>query len=359
MNVFALALFAAPLGCPGPTDDSGTPSDTGTAVTGPQFSLMADELATGMLLSSWSDGDTLLSVGGDLAGGPGTLLRQDASGLCVEADVHDRALWWIHGAAAGEWYAVGFAGRILHSLDGVRTVEDVQTDATLYGVWAQPDGDVWAVGWTGTGTNEGEIWKRSGGTWSLHTGGLPGALFKIWDGWIVGDDQIYQIVDDALVSYDTVWLLGDDGALYEETVAADLSRDWDGVRLLTVRGRNNTDDVWAVGGDYSSLLLHFDGDRWEEVTTKGIGQPLNGVWTAPGEDVWVAGHFGTTAAWSSETESWLTPSFPVTSQHFHGVAKHQDDVVWVGGNLFSSGNNFGTVARYGDDPTVLTATACE
>ncbi len=208
------------------TGDSGTDSDSGTTgVDVPDFFLMADDLDSGMLLASWSDGDTMISVGGDLGSGPGTLTRYADGELCIEADVHDRGLWWIHGPSDGEWYAVGFEGRILHSVDGERTVEDVDTEATLYGVWAGDDGVVWAVGWTGTGTNEGEIWQRVDGTWSLHTGGLPGALFKVWDGWIVGDDQIYQWDGDTWVSHDTVWLLDDDtGELYEETVASDLAQ---------------------------------------------------------------------------------------------------------------------------------------
>jgi hypothetical protein len=353
MSILALTLLA----CPGGPSDSGT--DSSSPPTGPGFHLVADELSSGMMLSSWSDGDTLLTVGGDLGDGPGSITRLTGSDLCVEDNAHDRGLWWIHGPREGEWYAVGFAGRILHSVDGVRTVEDVETDATLYGVWAEQDGTVWAVGWTGTGTNQGEIWKRTEGAWSLHTGGLPGALFKVWDGWIVGDEQIYQLVGDEFVSHDTVWLLGEDDALYEETVTADLARGWTGVRLLTVRGRNNTDDVWAVGGDFSSLMLHYDGDRWVEITTEGVGQPLNGVWTGPDQDVWVAGHFGTTGAWSSETESWRMPSIPVTTQHFHGVTQHAGEVFWVGGNLFSAGNNVGTLARYGEDSSELVAIPCE
>ena len=344
--------------CTDATTDSGGTDSGEPSVEVPDFFLMSAELDSGMLLSSWSDGDALLTVGGDLGTGPGTLTRYEDGVLCIEQDVHDRGLWWIHGPREGEWYAVGFAGRILHSVDGVRTVEDVDTDATLYGVWADDDGSVWAVGWTGTATNEGEVWRKTDGTWALHTGGLPGALFKVWDGWIIGDDQIYEVDGDTLVSHDTVWLLDDDGALYEETVASDLSRGWDGVRLLTVRGRNATDDVWAVGGDYSSLLLHFNGDRWEEIATEGVGQPLNGIWTAPGEDVWVAGHFGTTAAWSSDDQTWTLASFPVTNQHFHSVWKHKDEVYWGGGNLFSPGNNFGTLARYGEDPSTVEASEC-
>jgi len=357
MTALLLLACAGP-SCNGTGDDSGLDSDSGTTATGPGFSLMADELSSGMLLSAWTDGEQMLAVGGSLGSGPGTVTHWRDGELCVETEAHDRGLWWIHGPRVGEWYAVGFAGRILHDVDGVRTVEDVETDATLFGVWAADDGTVWAVGGeAGSGEPYGEVWRRTDGTWELHSE-LSLMLFKVWDGWMVGEQQIYQLVGDELVAHDTVWLLDDDGQLYEETVAADAERGWSGIRLLTVRGRNDTDDVWAVGGMTSSMMLHYDGDRWEEVTTAGVGQPLNGVWTAEGEDVHVAGHFGTTATWSSETESWTQPLLPVTNQHFHGVWKHADEVYWVGGDLFGAGDR-GTIARYGEDPSAVIEGACE
>ena len=68
--------------------------------------------------------------------------------------------------------------------------------------------------------------------------------------------------------------------------------------------------VWAVGGVTGSLVQHWDGGEWSEVDAPGIGQPLMGVWTAPGEDVWVAGNFGTTARWDGS--AWDQPTWPLT-----------------------------------------------
>ena len=83
------------------------------------------------------------------------------------------------------------------------------------------------------------------------------------------------------------------------------------------------------------------------------------MWTDDGEDVWIAGHFGTTSRFDG-TE-WSCPSFPLTSEHFHAVWKHQDEVLWLGGNLFGSSNNYGTIAIYSQDTSVkhLEASTCE
>lgn len=296
---------------------------------GPEWSVMADGIGAGVLLSAWSDGDAVLFVGGDLAGGPGTLVRYEAGALCFEAQVTERALWWIHGPQPGEWYAVGEAGTVLKSLDGERSRMDVPTESTLFGVWA--DGAVlWAVGGS-VPDNTGEIWRHSEGAWELVLGDLPGLVFKVWDGWFVGAGIGLQLRGDELV--DTV----------------------QDQRLLTVRGASQ-DDVWGVGGLSAPVARHWTDGAWQDIDTFGIGQPLNGVWTAPGEDVWVAGNFGTTLRYANG--EWDMPGFPVSSEHFHAVWKHGEEVLFAGGNLFSPGNNYGTIARWGMGAPSLTATEC-
>ncbi|MDP6931828.1 MAG: hypothetical protein QGG40_02885, partial [Myxococcota bacterium] len=157
-----LLMLCLALGCQGKGDDTASKG----GVEGP-WSVLAEGIEGGVLLSAWSDGDTLRFAGGELGGGPGILVDYTDGEACVEIGATDHALWWIHGPAAGEWYAVGEAGTILHSVDGVRTREDVDTDATLFGVWAEEE-VVWAAGGhVGSGENDGEIWKREDGTWEI------------------------------------------------------------------------------------------------------------------------------------------------------------------------------------------------
>jgi hypothetical protein len=304
--------------------------DEDTAVAFEGWNVMADKLGKGVLLSAWSDGDEVIFVGGDMDAGPGVLARYDGERLCTENNVADRALWWIHGPREGEWYAVGEAGRVVHSVDGARSPMDVPTEATLFGVWSTETSLI-AVGGH-TAANLGEIWRYDGTTWTPLATELAGTVFKIYEDWVIGVDILYKIDGLNLIAYPAMG------------------------RLLTARGRA-ADDVWAVGGFTSSLVVHWDGTAWSEVDSSGVGQPLNGVWTGPGEDVWVAGNFGTTMVWDGT--DWRMPSLPISSEHFHAVWKHEDEVLWAGGNLFSRGDNYGTIARFGDAPKTLEATPCD
>jgi len=334
-------LFVACQGEDGTEGQDGTgeaTGDTGSAYS--PFSVFADQIPGGTLLGAWSSGDELLMVGGDLgldgSDTIGNLVRWDGATLCVEEGVTDATLWWIHGPREGEWYAVGAKGRILHEVDSVRTDESVPTDSTLYGVWVAEDGRVWAVGGDPRGTLLGEIWLREAGTWSLFAGALPGTIFKVWDRWFVGDGVVYHLEGDALVEHNPP----------------------DVTKLLTVRGRAD-DDVYAVGGSSNPALLHWDGLAWSsvEVDLTCTGQPLNGVWTAPGEDVWIAGNTGAMARWDGA--EWTCPFPPITFEHFHAVWSHGGDWWWAGGNLFSPGGNYGTIGRWSESaPELHTVEAC-
>lgn len=317
-------------------DDHSTKSggDTGQLNGGPEdpWTLVSDNIAGGVLLSAWSDGDQLHVVGGDLGGGPGVMLHGDANQLCVEDSVTDRALWWIHGDQSGRWMAVGEAGIVLSEEDGVRSRMDIPTEATLFGVWMD-EGVTWATGGrVGAGRNSGEIWRHDGESWEAIATDLPNVLFKVWNNWFVGQDIAYFWNGVELEQYSI------DG------------------RLLTIRGASQT-DAWAVGGLVGALVLHFDGTEFTEVNTDGLGQAINGVYTAPGEDVWIGGNYGVTARWNGA--GWDQPDLPLTSDHLHAVWRHNDATWWFGGDLFSVGDNHGTIVRHSDDGRVPEIVDCE
>lgn len=317
MRLISLGLLALPALAACPTAE-------------PDFSLLAGDLPGGALLSAWSNGDEALIVGGHLGSGPGVVVHLQDGALCVEEDVADRALWWIHGARAGEWYAVGEAGTVLHEVDGERSVESLATDATLFGVY--DDGEaVWAVGGSFVNGSVGEIWVRRDGAWTLLAGGLPGVVFKVWEGWFVGDG--------------VAWRLGAGDAL--EPV------DLGGEKILTLRGRDAEDDLWAVGGYGQPAVLRGGASGWSEVTVDGLDQPLNGVWTAPGEPVWVAGMRGL-LAYTEDGAAWTRPDEPPSYKDFHAAWKHGDDMLFVGGDLLGGDDQRGVIARWGlpSDPPV-------
>ena len=315
-----------------PDDTHGETGDSGPVVAG--YSILADEIGEGVLLSAWSAGDELLAVGGALGGdGPGVMARWDGETLCTETLVEDAALWWIHGPSDTEWWAVGERGTVVHSVEGEVTRDDVSTDMTLFGVW--DDGEnTWVVGGD-VNAGTGGIWKRGEAGWEQVLATEEGVVFKVWDRWFVGDE--------------VAWLL-DDAGVFQPFPP--------GERLLTVRG-SATDAVYAVGGVTGSAARKWTGSAWQELDTAGLSAPLNGVWTAPGENVWVAGMMGVQGFSDDGGSSWKIPDFPLTVHHFHAVWKHQDAFLFLGGNLMSAaGPWFGTIGRWGMPRSAVTASDC-
>lgn len=300
----------------------------------PGWSVPIERQDGGALLSAWTRGEELVAVGGDLDGSRGLVVRAGADGWCAEPDATDRPLWW--AAGSGErWFAVGEDGQIIRDEGGARVDESVTTEATLFGVW-DTGTVVWAVGGTPRAeTPGGEVWRRDeAGAWALVADQFPGPLFKVHEDWIVGVGSAWRIEGDALV---------------------DMSPAGE-PRLLTVRKRAD-DDVWAVGGSAEAEVWHWTGS-WARVDMDPYctNQALNGVWTAPGEDVWVAGQFGAMARWTG-TE-WDCPETPLSDDHFH-AAWPWDGATWFfGGDLFRMGSNHFTVGRWGQGPETIEVGDC-
>lgn len=301
----------------------------------PGWSVPIERVDGGVLLGAWTAGETLVAVGGELDGSSGLVVRADADGWCAEAGAADRPIWWTHGSG-DRWFGVGEDGLILRDEGGARVDESVPTDATLFGVH-DTGSVVWAVGGTPRAdVPGGEVWKRDeAGAWSLVRDDFPGPLFKVHEDWIVGVGSAWQIVGDQL----------------EDRTADEQPR------LLTVRKRAD-DDVWAVGGLSEAEVWHWTGS-WARIDMDPFctNQALNGVWTAPGEDVWVAGQFGGMMRWDGT--AWECPDTPLSDDHFHAVWPWGDERWFLGGDLFRLGSNHFTVGRWGQGPKTIDVPACE
>ncbi|MEZ4321464.1 MAG: hypothetical protein R3F61_28590 [Myxococcota bacterium] len=333
--VLMLALGCRTPATPVETDlpEAFSTADTGRDCSVPadgEWSVLNESFGEGVLLAAWDAGGTVHLVGGDVAGGPGMLARYDGASLCYEMGVTERPLWWVHGRSRDDWYAVGERGTVLHVVDGVRTREDLPTDITLYGVFDAGTA-VWAVGGDPFTPGSGEVWRKGATGWALVQGGIPGVPFKVWEDFVVGDRVGFRIVGDALEPFDQP------------------------DRMLTVRGRSS-EDAYTVGGLASPLVSRWDGTAWTAVDTAGLGAPLNGVWTAPGEDVWVAGFSGTVARWTGT--AWEVPPTPLSFEQFHAAWGTCGEVLFVGGNLLSSSGQHATILRYGAGTQGLSATVC-
>ena len=294
---------------------------------------------TGALLGAYSAGSELVLVGGDF-GSRGVITHYDGESFCVESDTVEGALWWVHGRSPTDWYAVGENGMIVHEQAGSRTREDVPTAATLFGVY--DDGtDVWAVGGDVRNHQLGEIWRKpAGGSWELQLGEIEGLMFKVHDGWFVGDGKAFY---------------------WDGTELLPRHPDGEGGRppkLLTVRSLG-PEHAFAVGGQATPMLFEYVDGSWQTREVKpscGGNQGLNGIYTATGETIHIAGHFG--AASTLEAGEWRCDSPPQTSEHFHVVMVHNDEVVWAGGDLFATGSNHGTVAIHPAPSSPLSVQTC-
>lgn len=287
------------------------------------WEIVADRVPGGVMLSAFTVGDEVVMTGGSY-GTSGSLWRYDGTSVCVEENVADGALWWIHGRSDTDLWYVGDKGIVIHDVDGTRTREDLPDDSlTIYGVF--DDGtDVWLVAGDVRGDQTGEIWRKpQGGDWG-KVADTPGLAFKVHQDWFVGAGFAWR---------------------WNGTDFDDLTPDG-APRLLTVRVRA-PDDVWAVGGLQLPEFWHWDGTAWSKpaLDTACVGQALNGVITAPGEPVHVAGVFGTVATYETD-ETYTCAEFPITAEHFHAVWTFDEDVIAVGGNLFAQTDHYATIARF-------------
>lgn len=289
-------------------------------VEDPPFSLLASGQAGGAFLAAATVGDRMLVVGGPMDGGLGRLGWYDGSRFCEE-EAPPRTLWWVSSPGEEEWWAVGEGGLVIHEADGERSEEIVDPEVDFYGVW--DDGELsWAVGGRGFA---GEVWRWDG-SWSVAAAGLSGIVFKVWEDWMVGDGSILHLVDGELV----------DASL------------WPPPRLLTVRGRAE-DEVWAVGGVGDASFMRWDGGAWDfaEIDRDCAPAPLAGVWTAPGEGIWVAGNSGTVAGWDGS--AWTCPRVALSAHPFHSAWRWGESVYFFGGNYFDEGETWGQIARHGEE----------
>ena len=208
--------------------------------------------------------------------------------------------------AEDDIWVVGDAGVATH-FDGTSwTVTPVPTVAgatvNIQGVSVTPEGDVWAAGYYGLGSQvKGVVLHWTGAAWSVVTVPNPHP-----------------------------------------------AKNW----LMDIEAVSST-DIWVCGfrGDFEDfLMLHFDGTAWTVVTMPNVGagsvKDLEGLSSTGPDDVWCVGailppgedyeclifHFDGTA-WSKVAD---VPQ-PESSPYPYDVCAISPDLVWVCGDLFKQG----------------------
>lgn len=278
--------------------------------------------AEGWLLSVTELGEGALAVGGrpGRPGAPGrgvlTLLSGDPPAVARRVDSPvPGMLWWVHAQDGRVAWAVGEGGTVLRYEAGAVTAVTAGTTATLYGVWAFSDDEVWAVG--GDDGQPGVV-LRGGRQGLAVDGSAPrtGALFKIYG---AAPGLLYAVGAGGVV------LRRQGGAWIKDAPLIPGNE-----RLFGVHGVG--DAVYAVGGVGQGRVVAYRAGAGELLATSGLSA-LTGVWVAPGGAVLVAGQGGLLAGRPAGGAAFAVEAPGVTDQDLHAVHGAGARRYAVGGNL--------------------------
>ena len=172
----------------------------------------------------------------------------------------------------------------------------------LNGVAALAEDDVWAVGYYGSaGGVQALIEHWDGNTWTIVPSPYIGsfgsklqgiAALSTNDIWAVGSSHDSSNQSRTLVMH---W----GGSQWSILPSPNPSGNWNVLNSVTVGAGNN---VWAVGyddvgggGQYQTLIEHWDGMQWSVIPSPNEGSTDNYLYGAAAistADVWAVGHYG-------------------------------------------------------------------
>lgn len=288
---------------------------------------VAHEEAGAWLLAVAPGRGEWLAVGGQPGSGPqrpGTgLVLLAAGGQVRRLDSPvPGMLWWVHALPSGVAYLGGENGVVLR-YDPARpsplAVVPTDTTATLYGLWATADDDVWAVG--GDDGQPGVVLHGSAAGLTKELG-LPaaGVLYKIW---AADRERLFVVGATGVILRRGAGAWGRDPAPTTD-------------RLLTVTG-GSASEAYAVGGLAEARALRFDGSAWSLLPGSGPSggtlEALAGVGVA-GDELVAVGQRGLIARRhrADTTGPWQVAE-PVTALDLHAAVAPVGSEVAVGGNL--------------------------
>jgi hypothetical protein len=297
-----------------------------------EWNTVVEGYAPGAIFSGWAGGpDDVWLVGGER--GRSVVLHYDGTAWESRDPGLNEQLWWVHGFPDGTVYVCGDHGAVARWNGSAWEPLDSGAPGTVfYGVWGATPDDIWLVGGPTrtpvTGVEpEGDVVLRFDGS-AFQREEIPALigkpasaqkdLFKVWG---ASADQVFIVgsVGQAL-HYD--------GTSWEKVPTPVVGA------LFTVSGRSAT-DVYAVGGEGGAFLIHWDGTAWNEIDLP-VGAPptIQGVWTAPGEPVYVGGWYGFTAA-LTPGGTW-TVANTATQLAYHSVLGDGNGSVWAtGGDIYA------------------------
>ena len=288
----------------------------------------------GWVLSVSADAERVLAAGGapsTTAGQPGrgTLTIARDQGLTIKRIPSPRpgVLWWVDARTSHVAWLAGENGTVLRATlprpgEGEPEVRAIPTDttATLYGIVALSDDDVWAVG--GADGQPGVLLHGSAAAGLSTDRSVPavGTLFKISGG-----------------SADTLYAVGASGVLLRRTAGGwtrDPSPTTDRVFTVVDWG----DRALAVGGLSAGRALRFGGGAWSMLALPEDPPvpALAGV-AAQGDAVFLVGQRGTILSQADgarpAASAPLVTEESGTTLDLHGAAAAGCTRYAAGGNL--------------------------
>lgn len=309
--------------------------DDDTTALKPSWSMVFEDLDEA-LLSVWGTGaDDVWAVGADAGDGP-AVLHYDGAGWTRRPTGAEGGLWWVHGLGDTIWM-VGEDGLILRHRREADTFEAMAgpPGATLFGVIAFADDDVWAVGGEAV-ANRGVVWRYDGAAWA-PVADVPeealaaGQLFKVWG---TGSDDL--------------WIVGLGGvALHRSAAGWRTIEVPTGRGLFTIHGDPDGGGLTAVGGFQSGLVIEVDDSGALRDATPAGAPQLNGVYVTPGGDAVAVGIGG--AVWRRTGGAWRRDeAAPRMRLDLHATYVDPTGGIWaVGGFVASDPLDRGLLLHHG------------
>jgi len=281
-------------------------------------------------------------VGADRGDGPRVLQLTGTDGEEFSWQQHGTGhsgdISWVQ-PFTDEVILVGAGGLILEydrNNDSFSKVEGTDEGTTFFGTWGADPSDVWVVGGSLGGDNNGSIWRRQNGQWTEYSEPLleeamAGTLYFKVEGnaandlWIVGSRGIAMHWDGTSLSH-------------TETGVGNAS-------LFTVEARPQ--GAVAVGGLGLASIVHREDDVWTDYSP-ALQPQVNGV-CAAGDSLRAVGaqgssHMFTEGAWES------TPEL-LTLQDYHACwTDTEGNFMAVGGHISANPFNEGVIAFLGPAP---------
>ena len=243
-------------------------------------------------------------------------------GSLGSADMRGMTYGLPSGATANSYLAVGAAGSIFKSTDGVAwtavaSPASANLNATLYTL-----SQFMVVGASGTILRSSNltIWNASASNTTQNLSALAGS------------GTLIVAVGDGGTVINSV-----DGVTWKAAASVPTTSNLRGVA-------RSTGGVWVAVGDGGTIIRSLDGNSWNAVTS-GTVADLNGIAAFGGTSAFVTVGSGGTVATSHDALTWTVQTLSPFTTLYAPVASNQFIVVGAGGAAYTSLDGFNWVAQ--------------